>query len=261
MVTFGLRAGPARPPDRPARVRPRRAAAIEIAAQLVRARRLWPAGRRWCRPRRQQATAAPSRATAGRRASTSPAHAVRRAPRGAGSRTNTARRRVASSSASCSGVVSRMSGGSALLALAFRRRRVAGTRLQPDRQLHLAHRHLQVAGDVDCERLQRRDVERVQAAFASNAADRWRSAFSSAARVFSPSLHQASAKSPPVFCRRRSARSAMTERSALAFAQQFELVRARRQPRLSNQRAKASGSSSGVSMRSRQTSNICSRLN
>ena len=70
----------------------------------------------------------------------------------------------ASSSASCSGVVSRMSGGSRRWRCRLRRRRVAGARLQPDRQAHLGDRPLEVARDVDRQRLQRRDVERVEAA-------------------------------------------------------------------------------------------------
>ena len=42
----------------------------------------------------------------------------------------------------------------AALTLPLRGRRVAGARLQPDRQIHLAHRHFQIARDVDGERLQ-----------------------------------------------------------------------------------------------------------
>ena len=51
----------------------------------------------------------------------------------------------------------------AALALAFRCRRVAGAGLDADRQAHLADRRFEVARDIDGERLQRRDVERVQA--------------------------------------------------------------------------------------------------
>ncbi len=54
----------------------------------------------------------------------------------------------------------------AALACALRDRRIAGARLDPDRQLHLGNRRFEIARDVDGERLQRRDVERVQA-FAS----------------------------------------------------------------------------------------------
>ena len=56
------------------------------------------------------------------------------------------------------------------LALALRGRRVAGARLDADRQLHLGDRALEIARDVDRERLQRRDVERVQPALAADAA-------------------------------------------------------------------------------------------
>ena len=52
----------------------------------------------------------------------------------------------------------------AALALALRGRRIAGAGLDPDRQPHLGDRLLEIARDVDRERLQRRDVERVQAA-------------------------------------------------------------------------------------------------
>ncbi len=58
----------------------------------------------------------------------------------------------------------------AALALALRRRRVAGAGLDPDRQLHLGDRRLEIARDVDRERLQRRDVERVQSALAPHLA-------------------------------------------------------------------------------------------
>ena len=58
----------------------------------------------------------------------------------------------------------------AALALALRRRRVAGAGLDPDRQLHLGDRRLEIARDVDGERLQRRDVERVQPALAAHVA-------------------------------------------------------------------------------------------
>ena len=51
-----------------------------------------------------------------------------------------------------------------LLALALVRRRVAGARLQRQRQAHLVDRLGEVALDIDGQRLQRRDVERVDAA-------------------------------------------------------------------------------------------------
>jgi hypothetical protein len=58
----------------------------------------------------------------------------------------------------------------ATLSLPPRHRRVAGAGLDLDRQLHLRDRRLQVARDVDRERLQRRNVECVQAAGAFHAA-------------------------------------------------------------------------------------------
>ncbi len=54
-------------------------------------------------------------------------------------------------------------GGIKPLALAAMRRRVARTRFQAHGKLHLLHRLREVAADVDGKRLQRRDVERVQA--------------------------------------------------------------------------------------------------
>ena len=68
-----------------------------------------------------------------------------------------------SSSANCSGVVSRMSGG----AWRWRWRRdggrVAGAGLHRDRQTHLGDRRFQIARHIHRQRLERRDVERVRA--------------------------------------------------------------------------------------------------
>ena len=58
-------------------------------------------------------------------------------------------------------------GRGAALAGALAGRGVAGPRLDADRQAHLGDRDLEVAGDVDRECLQRRDVERVQARLAA----------------------------------------------------------------------------------------------
>ncbi len=58
----------------------------------------------------------------------------------------------------------------AALALALRGRRVAGAGLDADRQPHLGDRRFEIARDVDRERLQRRDVERVQPALAADVA-------------------------------------------------------------------------------------------
>ena len=52
------------------------------------------------------------------------------------------------------------------LPLPPRHRRVAGAGLDLDRQPHLGDRRLQIAGDIDRQRLQRRNVERVEAAAA-----------------------------------------------------------------------------------------------
>ena len=96
---------------------------------------------------------------------------------------------MASSSASCSGVVSRMSGGSRRWRWRFDRRRVAGAGLDADRQPHFRNRRFEVARDVDRERLQRRDVEGVQAAGAAHvAADGDKSAFLGRAACCSPPL-------------------------------------------------------------------------
>ena len=56
------------------------------------------------------------------------------------------------------------------LALALGGRRVAGPRLHRDGKAHLGHRLGQVAVDVDGERLQRRDIERVQPRLAGDPA-------------------------------------------------------------------------------------------
>ena len=50
-----------------------------------------------------------------------------------------------------------------LLTLAEQGGCIAGPRLNADRQRHLLHRLPQVAGDIDGERLQGRDVESVKA--------------------------------------------------------------------------------------------------
>ena len=75
----------------------------------------------------------------------------------------------------------------AALALALRGRRVAGAGLDPDRQPHLGDRRLEIARDVDRERLQRRDVERVQPAARGARRGRWRSAFFALRERLAPS--------------------------------------------------------------------------
>ena len=69
-----------------------------------------------------------------------------------------------SSSASCSGRGEQDIRRIAPLPLPPRHRRVAGAGLDLDRQTHLGDRRFQIARDIDRERLQRRDVEGVQAA-------------------------------------------------------------------------------------------------
>ena len=71
---------------------------------------------------------------------------------------------VAISSASCSGVVSSTSGGLSFCRWRLCRGRVAGAGLHGYRQIHLGHRRRQVAFDVDGQGLERRDIERVDAA-------------------------------------------------------------------------------------------------
>ena len=126
----------------------------------------------------------------------------------------------------------------AALALALRARRIAGARLDADRQPHLGNRRFQIARDIDGERLERRNVERVQPALAADAAaggdkrgrvgrevggvdasltldplppsptrGRERSRKRRGTRLLR-STPPGSAKIPPASCRRRSARSA-----------------------------------------------------
>ncbi len=85
-----------------------------------------------------------------------------------------------------------------LLALALVLRRVAGARLQRDRQAHLGDRLAEIALDVDGERLERRDVERVDAA----------RGFAGAALRTRSRDRSAPAGSRPASCPLRSARSA-----------------------------------------------------
>ena len=120
---------------------------------------------------RERETAARGRATADRRASTSTsACSSSSTTRRSDAERDSGASAEASSSASCSGVVSRMSRRIAALALALRGRRVAGAGLDADRQAHLGDRPFQIARDVDRQRLQRRDVERVQPAVAADVA-------------------------------------------------------------------------------------------
>src|SRR5262245_29836002 len=58
----------------------------------------------------------------------------------------------------------------AALTLTLRCRGVPGASLDADRQPHLGNWRLEIAGNVDRERLERRDVERVQPALATQVA-------------------------------------------------------------------------------------------
>ena len=56
----------------------------------------------------------------------------------------------------------------AALALALRGRRVAGAGLDADRQTHFRYRRFEIACNIDGERFERRNIERVQAAVAAD---------------------------------------------------------------------------------------------
>ena len=142
-------------------------------------------------------------------------------------RTDTARRRTASSSASCSGVVSRMSGGSRRWRWRLRHRRVAGAGLDPDRQPHLGDRRLEIARDVDRQRLQRRDVERVQAAACAGCCGRWRRVLAAPSRRVSLNSTSVGRKPASVLPAPVGAISS-AERSVARLRQQLQLMRARR---------------------------------
>ena len=99
---------------------------------------------------------------------------------------------------------------------------------------HLGDRRFQVARDIDRERLQRRDVERVQPAFAADVAaggdEAARPGLAAlAGRVCGAarSAPPGSAKIRPASCRRRSARSAAPS-GRPAPSPEVELMRARR---------------------------------
>ena len=135
------------------------------------------------------------------------------------------------------------------LPLPPRHRRVAGAGLDLDRQAHLGDRRLQIARDVDRERLQRRDVEGVEAAGALHAAAGGDEAFlsPSASSGGRRQLHQGRQKSRPASCRRRSARSAAPSgrRGPLPAARAD--ARAATSRATANHRRKRSGSSAAVS--------------
>ena len=100
----------------------------------------------------------------------------------------------------------------AALALALRYRRIAGPRLDADRQLHFGNRSLQIARNIHGERLERRDIKSVQTALAAHVSgpvEISRGTFPPASwRVLvAARIPPKSAESRPVSCRRRLARS------------------------------------------------------
>ena len=113
----------------------------------------------------------------------------------------------------------------AALALALRRWRIAGTRLQPHRKPHLAHRNFQVAGDVDGERLQRGNIKGVQALAArERASGRFQVARAQAAFGKLDQGRQEAGKRLAAAGRRDQQRRA----AGMRLGQKLELVRARR---------------------------------
>ena len=107
-------------------------------------------------------------------------------------------------------------GGFQLLPLALGDRRVAGARFKFHRQPHLRHRRFKVPGNIDRERLQRRDVERVDAAPAERSVLR--------PFVEGDQRRQETGESLPGSGRRDQQRRP----PGPGLCQQFELVRARR---------------------------------
>ncbi len=124
--------------------------------------RRWPTARSAPDPA-PGSQAAPGRAPAGRRAwsgasaCSSSRMIVSRSPN------SCAASGCDSSSVTCSGVVSSISGGRWRWRALRLDGRVAAARLDADRQRHLLHRQQQVAGDIGSQRLERRDIERMHA--------------------------------------------------------------------------------------------------
>ena len=147
----------------------------------------------------------------------------------------------------------------AALALALRGRRVAGARLDADRQLHLGDRRFEVARDVDRERLQRRDVERVQALRAADAAaggDELCRGFVRRVRTARPARQKAGERLAAAGRRDQQRRAA-----GARLRQQFELMRARRPAALREPARKDSGRTAGGGAfeRSRRQPSGCMR--
>ena len=120
------------------------------------------------------------------------------------------------------------------LARAARGRRVAGAGLEPDRQLHLRDRHGQVARDVDGERLERRDVERVDGGCSRFRFGGWR------ARSTRLGRKPASVLPPPVGA------ISSVSRPVPAWSSSANWCACGRQPRALNQPANGSGSPAGA---------------
>ena len=113
----------------------------------------------------------------------------------------------------------------AALALPFGRGRVAGARFQPDVEAHLAHRDFQVAGDVDRQCLQRRDVKGVQALRAAKLTAGRNEAARRGCRFVK--LHQRRQK-PGERLAAAGRRDQQRRAPARSLGQQFELMRPRR---------------------------------
>ena len=112
------------------------------------------------------------------------------------------------------------------LALPPRHRRVAGAGFDPDRQLHIGDGAFKIAGDVHRQRLQRRDVERMQSAAAGYAAP-GRRELCRGLRSGRAEFHQRRQKSGQRLAR-AGRRDQQRRAIGLRLRQQVELMRARR---------------------------------
>lgn len=111
------------------------------------------------------------------------------------------------------------------LALPPRYRRVAGAGLNPHRQLHVGNRPFEIAGDIHRQRLQWRNVERVQAtATHDTASGRYCFRGFGLGRAEFHQCRQESRQRLACACRRDQQRRAV----AVRFRHQIKLMRARR---------------------------------
>ena len=111
------------------------------------------------------------------------------------------------------------------LALPPRYRRVAGAGLNPHRQLHVGNRPFEIAGDIHRQRLQWRNVERVQAtATHDTASGRYCFRGFGLGRAEFHQCRQESRQRIACACRRDQQRRAV----AVRFRHQIKLMRARR---------------------------------